>query len=79
MVIWAAIDADHCNFFSKRSPKGQREFLGALILLSLFVQLGYDVDLDELAEMTEGFSGSGLKEVCKRNFHVGNYCILLHL
>ena len=31
------------------------------------------MDLDELAEMTEGFSGSGLKEVCKRNFHVGNY------
>ena len=31
----------------------------------VFFKLEEDVDMDELAEMTEGFSGSALKEICK--------------
>ena len=38
------------------------------LFIYLFIYLfkiAEDVDLNELAEMTEGFSGSGLKEMCK--------------
>jgi len=62
------LDAPFIRRFQKRiyvPPPGYRERLGIFKLYTGRLKLSSDVDLKELARLTEGFSGSDILDVCQ--------------
>jgi len=62
------LDAPFIRRFQKRiyvPPPGYRERLGIFKLYTSRLRLSSDVNLNELAKLTEGFSGSDILDVCQ--------------
>jgi len=62
------LDTPFIRRFQKRiyvPPPGYRERLGIFKLYTSRLRLSSDVDLEELARLTEGFSGSDILDVCQ--------------
>lgn len=62
------LDAPFIRRFQKRiyvPPPGYKERLEAFKLYTKLLNLAPDVDLDRLARLTEGFSGSDIMDICQ--------------